>query len=168
MLDSIHRLKRWGELGEVVALYPDDDILEILQNICKKYKNFPLSFVQSGTRRLSVCASLMSSGTMALNCALAGIPSVIVYKASAFTYGLAKLLIRVKFLHIANILLNRESAREFLQFSAKPKLICSAMRDCLNNPEILARARRDGEELRQLLSVDPQNDVLNWIKSAFV
>ncbi|MDR1435360.1 MAG: lipid-A-disaccharide synthase [Puniceicoccales bacterium] len=168
MLDSIDRLKKWGEVGELLTLYPDDDILEILQNICKRYKNLSISFVQSGTRTLSVCASLMSSGTMALNCALAGIPGVIVYKASTITYGLAKLLIRVKFLHIANILLNRESAREFLQFSAKPKLICSAMRDCLNNPEILAQAQRDGEELRQLLSAEPQNDVLNWIQSALI
>jgi lipid-A-disaccharide synthase len=166
MLNSINQLKKFGETCELVALYPDEDILEILQNIYKKHKNLSLSFVRSGACTLSACASLMSSGTMALNCALAGIPSAIVYKASTLTYGLAKLLVKVKFLHIANILLNRESAREFLQFSAKPKLICHALRDCLNNPEILVQVQKDKEELRQLLSADPQNDVISWICGA--
>jgi lipid-A-disaccharide synthase len=166
MLDTINQLKKFGELYELVVLYPDEDILEILQNIYKKHKNLSLSFVRSGSCTLSARASLMSSGTMALNCALAGIPSVIVYKASALTYGLAKLLVKVKFLHIANILLNRESAREFLQFSAKPKLICHALRNCLNNPEVLTQAQKDGEELQQLLSAEPQNDVVSWICNA--
>jgi lipid-A-disaccharide synthase len=166
MLNTINQLKKNGEIHELIALYPDEDILDVLQNISKKYKNISLSFIRSGSCTLSVCASLMSSGTMALNCALAGVPSVVVYKASTVTYGLAKLLIKVKFLHIANILLNRESAREFLQFSAKPKLICHALRDCLNDPEILSQAQKDGEELRQLLSTDPQNDVISWIQSA--
>ncbi|MDR0740934.1 MAG: lipid-A-disaccharide synthase [Puniceicoccales bacterium] len=167
MLNTINQLKKFGETCELVALYPDEDILEVSQNIYKKHKNLSLSFVRSGACTLSACASLMSSGTMALNCALAGIPSVIVYKASTLTYGLAKLLVKVKFLHIANILLNRESAREFLQFSAKPKLICHALRDCLNNPEVLAQAQKDKEELRQLLSSDPQNDAISWIRGAF-
>ncbi|MDR1907010.1 MAG: lipid-A-disaccharide synthase [Puniceicoccales bacterium] len=166
MLNAVNQLKKIGEMRELVAIYPDEDILDILQNIHKKYKNLSLSFVRSGTCTLSACTSLMSSGTMALNCALAGIPGVIVYKANAVTYGLAKLLVKVKFLHIANILLNRESAREFLQFSAKPRLISRTLRDCLNNPEILAQAQKDGEELRQLLSADPQSDVVSWIRSA--
>jgi lipid-A-disaccharide synthase len=166
MLNTIHQLRKIGEIRELVAIYPDDDILNALQDISKKYKNISISFVRSGTCTLSACAALMSSGTMALSCALAGIPGVVVYKASAVTYGLAKLLVRVKFLHIANILLNRESAREFLQFSAKPKLIGHALRDCLNDPKILDQAQRDGEELRQLLSADHQNNVVSWIQNA--
>ncbi|MDR2812954.1 MAG: lipid-A-disaccharide synthase [Puniceicoccales bacterium] len=168
MLHTINQLKKIGEVRELVVFYPDEDILDILQNISKKHKNLSLSFIRSGTCTLSACASLMSSGTMALNCALAGIPSVIVYKASTITYGLAKLLIKVKFLHIANILLNRESALEFLQFSAKPKLIGHALRDCLNNPETLTQAQKDAEELHQLLSADPRNDVVSWIRNALL
>ncbi|MDR1590986.1 MAG: lipid-A-disaccharide synthase [Puniceicoccales bacterium] len=168
MLNTVNQLKKIGEICELVVLYPDEDILEVLQNIYKKYKNISLSFVRSGSCTISARAALMSSGTMALNCALAGIPSVVVYKASTLTYGLAKLLVKVKFLHIANILLNRESAREFLQFSAKPKLICHALRDCLNDPEVLSQAQKDGEELRRLLSVESQNDVVSWIRDALV
>ncbi|MDR3317523.1 MAG: lipid-A-disaccharide synthase [Puniceicoccales bacterium] len=168
MLNTIKQLRKLGEMREVIVIYPDDDILDILQNIGKRFKNIPLMLIRSGAQKVPVSATLMSSGTMALNCALAGIPGVIVYKANAITYGLAKLLVKVKFLHIANILLNRESAREFLQFSAKPKLICSALRDCLNNPENLQQSRKDAEELQQLLSAGPQNDVVNWILSALV
>jgi lipid-A-disaccharide synthase len=168
MLDTIKQLRKFGEMREVVAIYPDDDILEVLQNISKKYKNISIAFIRSGTKMIPASVALMSSGTMALNCALAGIPGTIVYRANIITYGLAKALIKVKFLHIANILLNRESAREFLQFSAKPKLICSALRDCLNSPEIRLQAQKDAAELRQILSADAQNDAVSWIQSTLL
>jgi lipid-A-disaccharide synthase len=168
MLDTIKQLRKSGEMREVVAIYPDDDILGILQNISKKYKNISMIFIRSGAKKIPVGAALMSSGTMALNCALAGIPGVVVYRANLFTYGLAKVLVKVKFLHIANILLNRESAREFLQFSAKPKLIGHALRDCLDDPEIRLRAQKDGEELRRILSADAQNDAVSWLQNALL
>jgi lipid-A-disaccharide synthase len=87
MLNSVNQLKKFGEMCELIVVYPDEDILVILQNIYKKYKNLSLSFVRSGTCTFPARASLMSSGTMALNCALAGIPSVIVCEGEVFTYG---------------------------------------------------------------------------------
>ena len=166
MLDVVNRLKKNGDTREIVTIYPDDDILSILESASKKYKNLKISYIRTGTTKVNACAALMSPGTMALNSSLAGIPSTVVYKASTVTYGVAKLLLKVKFLHIANILLKRESAREFLQFSAKPKLICKSLDDCIHNPELRNQAMKDVDELRNLLSVPPQNNVVSWIKTA--
>jgi lipid-A-disaccharide synthase len=113
MLDTIKQLRKFGEMREIVLVYPDDDILGILQNINKKYGNISIVFVRSGAKRIPAGAALKSSGTMALNCVLAAVPGVVVYRANIFTYGLAKVLVKVTFFHIANILLNRESSREF-------------------------------------------------------
>jgi lipid-A-disaccharide synthase len=168
MLDIIKQLRKFGEMREIVVVYPDDDILEILQNINQKYENISIVFVRSGAKKIPAGAALMSSGTIALNCALAGVPSVVIYRANIFTYGLAKILVKITFLHIENILLNRKSSREFLQFSAKPKLICHAVRDCLNDPEIRLCAQKDGEELRQIFSADAQNDAVSWVQNALL
>ncbi|MDR2200765.1 MAG: lipid-A-disaccharide synthase [Puniceicoccales bacterium] len=166
MLQTVRRLRKSGDGREVVVIYPDEEILATLRRIGKSYGDIAPTFIPSGTVTVRVSAALMSSGTMALNCALGGIPSIIIYRANVLTYGLARALIRVKFLHIANILLQRESAPEFVQFAAKPKLICRALREALNDPAVRLRAEKDGEELRQILSSDPQNDIVTWIQRA--
>lgn len=168
MLDTAKQLKKSGEMREFVVVYPDDEILTILQKISQKYKNLSLSFIRSGSCLVRTCGALMSPGTMALNCALAGIPSVVMFKASTMTYGVAKLVLKVKYLHIANILLKRESACEFLQFAAKPKLIAQALKNCINDPSLREQAEHDAEELRRLLSADAQMSVESWIRGALV
>lgn len=164
MLDTVKQLLKVGERRELVCIYPTDDILDVIEKIARKYKNLSIQFIKSNSDHISAGAAIMSSGTMALNCALAGIPGVIVYKANVLTYGLAKVLLKVKFLHIANLLLKRESAPEFLQYSAKPKLICKAVQDALNNPERIESAQNDAEELKQILRSDDSMNVCSWLQ----
>lgn len=166
LLDSIKQFQKNDTPRALVCIYPSDEILEDLQSICKKYKNLTISFVKAGTTPVSASVAISSSGTMALNCALAGIPSIIVYKASTVTYGIAKLLVKVKFLHMANILLGRESAPEFLQFSAKPKLICGALKNALYNPEVITKAQKDAELLKAMLRSNDNINVVSWLESS--
>jgi hypothetical protein len=42
------------------------------------------------------------------------------------------------------------------------------VRDCLNDPEIRLRAQKDGEELRQILSADAQNDAVSSVQNALL
>ncbi|MDR2806578.1 MAG: lipid-A-disaccharide synthase [Puniceicoccales bacterium] len=165
MLNTLRRLKNAKEVKECVVIYPDDALLKILKDISKRYKDIPFAFIPKSPSVISASMALMSSGTMALNCALAGIPGIIIYRANILTYILGRMLIKVKFLHIANILLNRESAREFLQFSARPGSIYHAVCDCLHNPKVLAQAQDDARALRQMLSKHIQNDPLSWIQN---
>jgi lipid-A-disaccharide synthase len=166
MLDTIKHFQKLDKMRGIVVIYPDDKILEILQKIRQKYNNISVSFIRSGSQKISASVALMSSGTMALNCALEGIPSMIIYKVNFMTYWLAKFLIKVKFLHMANILLNRESACEFLQFKAKPKRICDTLWNASHDLTIRLQAQKDAEVLRQILSANAQNDVVNWIQKA--
>ena len=64
-------------------------------------------------------AALMSSGTMSFTCALAGVPGIIAYKAHPLTYWLGRLLIKVPYLGMANLLLpDNPPYQEFIQFEA--------------------------------------------------
>ncbi|MDE6575973.1 MAG: lipid-A-disaccharide synthase [Opitutales bacterium] len=166
MLEAVQQLKKLGESRELVVIYPDDDILSILEKQSQRCKGLTISFVRSGACQIGACAALMSPGTMSLKCALAGIPGVIVYKVNTVTYGLAKILLKVKFLYMASILLKRAVAPEFLQFSAKPKLISKAVRAAMNDLAIRQQAADDAEELKHILSAEPQMNVVRWIQEA--
>ncbi|MDE2490194.1 MAG: lipid-A-disaccharide synthase, partial [Elusimicrobia bacterium] len=64
-------------------------------------------------RRLD--AALCSSGTATLENALLGVPMVVVYKLSWPTYAIARALIRVRHIAMANLLAGREVVPELIQ-----------------------------------------------------
>lgn len=75
---------------------------------------------------MQIChACVASSGTATLETALMDLPTVLVYKLSAITWYLAKLLVHVKYAGLPNLLLNKEVTPELLQDRANPENIVS-------------------------------------------
>lgn len=60
-------------------------------------------------------AALAKSGTIALECALAGLPAVITYKANPISVWLVRRLALIRYVHIANLMANREIVPELIQ-----------------------------------------------------
>ena len=60
-------------------------------------------------------AALVTSGTATLETALLNIPEVVCYKTSGFSYAVAKRLIRVPFISLVNLIMNKEVVRELIQ-----------------------------------------------------
>ncbi|MEY3835554.1 MAG: hypothetical protein RI989_982, partial [Bacteroidota bacterium] len=50
-----------------------------------------------------------------LETALLGTPQVVCYKANAISFAIAKRLVKIKFISLVNLLLNREAVRELIQ-----------------------------------------------------
>lgn len=74
-------------------------------------------------RICDVCVA--SSGTATLETALMELPTILVYRLSAITWYLAKLLVHVKYAGLPNLLLNKEVTPELLQEQANPENIVS-------------------------------------------
>lgn len=69
---------------------------------------------------LRATGGLVASGTATLEAAFLGMPYALVYKVSWATYLPARLLVRVPWLGIVNILAGREVVRELIQHEATP------------------------------------------------
>jgi len=74
-----------------------------------------------------------ASGTVTLEAAISGTPTVIVYKVSPISYWLGKVLIRVKHIGLANLIAGREVVPELLQKSASSKNIADTVSRMLND-----------------------------------
>ncbi len=68
-------------------------------------------------------AALAASGTVALELANAGLPFVVIYKMNVITDFLARRLVKLKWVNLVNILLDKEVVREHLLESCKPERI---------------------------------------------
>jgi lipid-A-disaccharide synthase len=94
----------------------------VLFSVDKSEQNIPeYVTVKSGNdfeERKKIDLALCPSGTVSLENALMGIPMVVMYKLSWANYLLARLLVRVKYITLANILLNKELIPECIQHKA--------------------------------------------------
>jgi lipid-A-disaccharide synthase len=72
-------------------------------------------------------AALAASGTVTLELALAGVPSVIAYKVALFEELIIRALIRAKMIGLANIILDEMVMPELLQWQATAKNLADAL-----------------------------------------
>ena len=111
------------------------------------------------------CAALVSSGTMSLTVALAGIPGAVVYRANPLTWIVGRRLIagRVDNLGIANILLKRQAWPEYLQGACEPAPLAARLRECVETPGPRTEATADAGELLRLLSAQSGSTPAEWV-----
>lgn len=94
-------------------------------------------------------AALVKSGTTTLEAALAGIPFVTVYRTSGLTWQVARRLVEVEHVALANLVAGSRVVPEFLQDEATPGALARALRPLVDDTpervgmlEGLARVRR--------------------------
>ena len=115
-------------------------------------------------------AAILASGTVALECMLAKCPMVVGYKMKAFTFWLAKKLIKTPYVSLPNILAGKEIVPELLQHDCTPENIANHIVPLLksDNSELKAtflalhkqiRCNADEQAAQAVLDVlkDPSN-----------
>ena len=85
------------------------------------------------------CVGIIASGTATLEAAYFRLPFVLVYKVSWLTYVAARLVVRIKYLGMPNVLADREIVSEFIQHRAKPPAIAKTVLNLMNDS--VARSR---------------------------
>ena len=78
-------------------------------------------------------AALVKSGTTTLEAALAGTPLVVAYRTSALTYAVARRVVRVPHIALANLVAGERVAPEFVQDAATPDALADALLPLLNH-----------------------------------
>jgi lipid-A-disaccharide synthase len=145
-----------------VALYPSEEIRAVL---LQARPPAPVSLQRTGSAGGPVAASavLTASGTMSLQCALAGIPGAVTYRTDALTYLLGRLIVKVKYIGIANLLLGEAMYPEFIQGAATPAALAAQLRECAADPARLARTQAQLARLRTLLAQPASGTAADWL-----
>ncbi len=92
-------------------------------------EGLPITLIRnrSYAARAYADAALVASGTATLETALLGTPFAIVYRLNALTYGLAKRLVKLPHVGLANIVAGREVAPELIQASVNEKTLAATL-----------------------------------------
>lgn len=96
-------------------------------------------------------AAVVTSGTATLETALLGIPEVVVYRTLWFQVKLRPYVLKVKWVSLVNLNLDREAVRELIQSDADTTAAERELRAVLTGGEGRERMLRDFEELRTVI-----------------
>jgi len=80
-------------------------------------------------------AAVVSSGTATLECAALGVPPVIVYRTDRVTHFVARNLVRVPWIGLPNLVLQRPAFPELVQGAVTAERIRDALRPILEDPD---------------------------------
>jgi lipid-A-disaccharide synthase len=82
--------------------------------------------------------ALAASGTVALEIVMAGLPLVIGYRVHPITGWLARRLLRVRYINVVNIIMDREVIPELVEDRCRPDLLAAAVARLLDDREAAA------------------------------
>lgn len=96
-------------------------------------------------------AAVICSGTASLEAALIGTPQVVCYGFNAFTWWVVSHTVRVRFVSLANLILDRSIFAELLQDYASPERISAELERILFDADVRKRMQADYQELKDKL-----------------
>ena len=95
----------------------------------------------------AAAAGLVTSGTATLEAALFEMPQVVCYKANPISYWIAKRVVKVKYISLVNLILDREAVKELIQDDLNAGQLEHELRVLLEDQPTIERLKTDYKEL---------------------
>ena len=170
-----------GEKREIIALLPGSrkqEVKRMLPEMLKVIPDFPeYQFVIAGLSSIgkdfyknlmgnadafliedqtyellqNSSAAVVTSGTATLEAALFTVPEVVCYKANYLSYLIAKWLIKVKYISLVNLVMDKEVVKELIQNEMNKVNIAKALASVLRNGKRQRQILEDYDELSERL-----------------
>lgn len=154
-------LKKLPIMLEVSKSFPDYNFIvakapgveeSFYDELLKPFPN--VSYVSGKTYDLllQARAALVTSGTATLETALFGVPEVVCYKGNPVSYQIAKRLIKIKYISLVNLIMDKEVVKELIQNELTSSNLQKELNELLYNPERIAALKEDYRQLKHKLS----------------
>jgi len=146
MLEAAYNFTEYQIL---IAAAPSVEI-DFYQNIVKSRS---VSIIQNDTYNIlnSSSAALVTSGTATLETALFGVPQVVCYKGGAISYLLAKKLIKVKYISLVNLIMDKPVVKELIQDNCNALEIQLELTKVLLNKDTISELKLEMIKLKEIL-----------------
>ena len=113
--------------------------------------------------------AVSKSGTVSLEICNAKVPSIIIYKMNFLNFLIVKMLVKIKFANIINIINNKEIIPELIQKECNAKEIYNSVVYFLKNPELMKKQINDCEEtLTKIRSKTSSSDEASSVLTKFL
>jgi lipid-A-disaccharide synthase len=113
--------------------------------------------------------AVSKSGTISLEICNAKVPSIIIYKMNFLNFLIVRMLVKIKFANIINIINNKEIIPELIQKECNAREIYNSVVYFLKNPELMKKQINDCEEtLSKIRSKTSSSDESSSVLTKFL
>lgn len=125
---------------------------EMLQNVTNQY-NVTVILTEKNTYDLMNIAdmAIAASGTVTLEASLMNLPTVVIYKIAAISYLIGKMIIKIPYISLPNIVAGRKIVPELVQYDLSADNITKEALPILTEPSVRTAMLNDLAEIRQKL-----------------
>ena len=110
-------------------------------------KNIPVLFNVTYNLLSHAEAAVVASGTATLETALFHVPQVVVYKGHALTIAIARMVVKLEFVSLVNLIMNKWVVKELIQEYATIANISNEVDLLVNNKDYRQKVLADYDEL---------------------
>jgi lipid-A-disaccharide synthase len=143
--------KNFPEFQFIIAKAPSIDD-EFYEGFIKNYENVKVISNETYALLMKSVAALVTSGTATLETALFGVPEIVCYRASNISYQIAKRLVKLKFICLVNLIMDKEVVKELIQNDLTPEKITGELKRILFDAERKDKIKNEYTALKELLS----------------
>lgn len=141
----------------VVVLPRLPETAALVERLTGRWRRLPIVLAGDAERYDAFAAAdlaLAASGTVILELARFGVPTVLAYRANPVSAAVLRRIVRVRYAGLVNLLLDREVVPEFLQENCRPEQLAAALLALLRDPAARERQRQGQREAIQRLGPD--------------
>jgi lipid-A-disaccharide synthase len=125
---------------------------EFYKTFTDQYPNVSIARNKTYDLLMQAKAALVTSGTATLETALFGVPEVVCYKGSPISYEIAKRVIKVKYISLVNLIMDKLVVKELIQHDMTVENLDRELGELLTNETRITQLKKDYADLKNLLS----------------
>ena len=133
MLGALKLIRGKLPSAKAKMVLPDENLKQLADKLSTLPPDMEIQIGNLPQALAEADVAIASTGTVTMECAFFGVPTVTLYKTSWSTYQIAKRIVKVKWLTMPNILADEEIFPEFVQNAATPENIAAAALELLQN-----------------------------------
>jgi lipid-A-disaccharide synthase len=133
MLGALKLIREKLPSAKAKMVLPDETLKQLADKLSALPSDMEIQIGNLPQALAQADVAIASTGTVTMECAFFGVPTVTLYKTSWSTYQIGKRIVNVKWLTMPNILADEEIFPEFVQNAATPENIAAAALELLQN-----------------------------------
>ncbi len=137
MIETAKRLKAWNSALAFEVPAASAKLAGQIRGLLQEAEAGDLITVTTGgshSLMQRACCAVIASGTATLEAAYYGLPYCLVYRLAPISYVMAKLLVKIEYAGLVNILAGEGVVEELIQGKAEPVAVTRSLKDFLESP----------------------------------
>jgi lipid-A-disaccharide synthase len=142
---------------------------KILSHFCQKQQSLEIKILVDKTFEVLAesTVAVVASGTATLETALMSVPQVLAYRMHWLTARIARLLLKVRYIGLVNLIADKEVVKELIQDDLTPERIRIEIEKIERNSHKRAEILEDYQRVKESLGKqNPAKEIIKWINES--